>query len=191
MENKMTNSTPGAPLASIHRLVWIALMAALTGVGAVIAIPVTPFGPVPITLQSMFVLLAGLFLGPRGGVLAVTLYMAAGCLGLPVFAGGKAGLAAFIGPTGGFLIGFLPAAMVCGLAKSDPVKPFWVLLLYCTLATAVILALGALQLASVLQISLSKALAAGVAPFIPGGMAKCFAAAFIYRFLAGRRLLPL
>lgn len=177
-------------LRSIHTIVWIALMAALTAVGAMISIPVVPFSPVPISLQTMFVLLAGLILGPKAGAFAMLLYLAAGCLGLPVFTGGKAGLAAFLGPTGGFLIGFVPSAVLCGFAKSTPVKPYRVLLLYCAAATAVTLALGAAQLAVLLKISAGKALAVGVIPFLPGAVLKCFGAAFIYRFLAVRRLIP-
>jgi len=177
-------------LFSIHRLVWIAIMAALTAVGAMISIPVVPFSPVPISLQTMFVLLAGLILGPRYGALAMLLYLAAGTLGLPVFAGGKSGLAAFLGPTGGFLIGFLPSAVICGLGKSMPVKPYWILFIYCAIATAVTLAIGAAQLAFLLKISMGKALAVGVVPFLPGAVFKCLGAAFIYRFLAVRRLIP-
>lgn len=177
-------------LASIHRLVWISLMAALTAVGGMIAIPVGPISPVPITLQTMFVLLAGLILGPRGGAFAMVLYMTAGVLGLPVFAGGKAGLAVFLGPTGGFLLGFIPGAIFCGLAKRTPVRPFGVLLAYCAIATAITLVLGTFQLAAVLKISLMKAVYVGVVPFLPGAVVKCVGAAFIYRFLAVRRLIP-
>ncbi len=179
-----------ASLASIHTVVWIALMAALTAVGAMISLPVVPFSPVPVSLQTLFVLLAGLILGPRGAVFAVLLYLAAGCLGLPVFTGGKSGLAAFLGPTGGFLVGFIPAAAICGLAKSTPVKPYWVLLAYCFVATGVTLGIGAAQLSVLLRISMGKALAVGVIPFLPGAVLKCFGAAFIYRFLAVRRLIP-
>ncbi|MDR3073149.1 MAG: biotin transporter BioY, partial [Deltaproteobacteria bacterium] len=178
-----------APLFSIHRLVWMALMAALTAVGGMIAIPVGPLSPVPITLQTMFVLLAGLILGPRGGAFAMLLYMAAGALGLPVFAGGKAGLAVFLGPTGGFLVGFLPSAIICGFAKRIPPRSYPAILLYCALATAVTLAIGTVQLAAVLQVSMTKALAVGVVPFLPGGVLKCLGAAFIYRFLTVRGLL--
>ena len=177
-------------LGSINRIVWIALMAALTAVGAVVAIPVVPISPVPITLQTMFVLLAGFILGPKGGALAMLLYIAAGCLGMPVFTGGKAGLAVFLGPTGGFIVGFIPAAIICGFAKGAPVKPYWVLLLASVVATAVVLALGTAQLALLLKISIGKALAVGVIPFLPGAAAKCFGAVFIYRFLAVRRLIP-
>lgn len=177
-------------LFSIHRLVWIALMAALMAVGAMISIPMGPISPVPVSLQTLFVLLAGLILGPRGGALAVALYLAAGGLGLPVFTGGKSGLAAFIGPTGGFLVGFLPSAVICGFARSNPVKPTPVLLAFCALATAVTLILGALQLSAVLSISLSKAVAVGIVPFLPGAVVKCLAATAAYRFLVSRRLIP-
>jgi biotin transport system substrate-specific component len=165
-------------------------MAALTAVGAMISIPVVPFSPVPISLQTMFVLLAGLILGPKGGAFAMLLYLAAGCLGLPVFTGGKSGLAAFLGPTGGFLVGFVPAAFLCGFAKGAPVKPYWILLVYCAAATAVTLGLGTAQLAILLKIPAGKALAVGVIPFLPGAVLKCCSAAFIYRFLAARRLIP-
>jgi len=73
-----------------------------------------PPGPVPVTLQSLAVLLAGSFLGPRRGGLAVLLYLAAGAAGLPVFAGGQGGWQRFTGPTGGYLLGFLPAAWLTG-----------------------------------------------------------------------------
>lgn len=165
-------------------------MAALMAVGAVISVPVGPLSPVPVSLQTMFVMLAGLILGPRGGALAVLLYLAAGAIGLPVFVGGKSGLAPFLGPTGGFLIGFIPTAICCGFAKSEPVKPYRILLAYCAVATAITLALGTAQLAFLLKISLGKALAVGVVPFLPGAVLKCLGAASIYRFLAVRRLIP-
>ena len=177
-------------LFSIHRLVWIALMAALTAAGALVSIPVAFISPVPISLQTMFVLLSGLILGPRGGALAVLLYIAAGCLGLPVFAGGKSGLASFLGPTGGFLAGFLPAAVCCGFAKRVPVRPYPALVLYCAVATAITLVIGTAHMAITLNISVHTALAGGVFLFLPGEILKCFGAAFIYRFLAVRRLVP-
>lgn len=165
-------------------------MAALTAVGAVISIPVLPFSPVPISLQTLFVVLAGLILGPRGGAAAMALYLAAGCLGLPVFTGGKAGLAAFLGPTGGFLLAFIPGAIISGLAGGLPVKSFGLLLLASAASTCIILALGALQLAAVMDISLGKAVAFGVTPFLPGAVVKSLAAASIYRYLAARKLVP-
>lgn len=175
---------------SVHRLVWISLLAALTGVGAIIAIPLGPVSPVPVTLQTMFVLLGGLVLGARGGVAAMLLYMAAGAMGLPVFSGGKAGLAVFIGPTGGYLISFLAMAWMTGIWRGGS-KSFMRVLLLCVAASLLNLVCGSLQLAVVLKISTGKALAMGMIPFLPGGLAKCVAAAAIYRFMAQRKLLPL
>ncbi|MCL1915134.1 MAG: biotin transporter BioY [Desulfovibrionaceae bacterium] len=175
-------------LRRIHRLVWTSLLAALVAVGAFVALPI---GPVPVTLQTLFVLLAGLTLGARNGTLAVTLYLAAGSLGLPVFAGGKAGLAVLLGPTGGFLLGFIPSAMFCGLARGLGVKKYLPALLICVGGTAVTLLAGTVQLMLVLHISLEKALAVGVLPFLPGGAAKCLAAAAVYQFLVKQKLLPL
>jgi biotin transport system substrate-specific component len=162
-------------------------MAALISVGGGIAVPI---GPVPITLQTLFVLLAGLILGPRGAAPAILLYWTAGILGLPVFAGGKAGLGIFFGPTGGFLLGFLPAAVFCGLFRRFFGRSFKLLVLVCAGATCITLVLGAVQLMLVLHVSLEKALALGVIPFLPGGALKCLAAPAIYLFLEARGLLP-
>ncbi len=180
----------GSSLHSIHRLVWTALMAALTAVGAFISIPVLPFSPVPVSFQDFFAMLAGLILGPRGGALAVALYLAAGCLGLPVFVGGKAGLAVLLGPTGGYLAGFVLGAAVCGLAGGVPLKPFAMIALCCASGYTLFLLLGSLRLAQVINISLSKALAVGFLPFVPAAVAKIAAATAAYRFLLTRRLLP-
>ena len=187
-----SKAAEGAPsLAPIHRLVWISVMAALTAAGSVLAIPVNPLSPVPITLQTLFVLLSGLILGPKAGPAAMLLYLLAGCLGLPVFAGGKAGLAVLVGPTGGFLWGFLPAAAVCGLARRNPPRSLPAIMVFGLMATAVTLGLGTLQLSLVLGLGLEKAFLAGVLPFLPGGALKIVASASIYRLMALRRLLPL
>jgi biotin transport system substrate-specific component len=87
--------------------VFIALLAQ-------VAIPL-PFSPVPITGQTFAVLLVGVLLGSRRGGLGVLLYLLEGAAGLPFFAGGTAGLARLAGPTGGYLVGFVVAAIVVGL----------------------------------------------------------------------------
>lgn len=74
-----------------------------------------PYSPVPVTGQTLAVLLAGWILGRKWGTLAVAAYLAQGAAGLPFFAGGKAGLAVLIGPTGGYLVGFLAAAYLAGM----------------------------------------------------------------------------
>jgi len=97
----------------LQRIAYTSLMAALIAVGAYIAIPI-PIVPVPIVLQNLFVLLAGLLLGSRWGLASMGLYLLAGSIGLPVFSGGRGGLAHFLGPTGGYLIGFAVEAWLVG-----------------------------------------------------------------------------
>ncbi len=94
--------------------------ACLTALGAVVQIPI---GPVPITLQVLFVLLSGLVLGSRLGALSQMEYLAIGLAGAPVFAGGKSGLLALLGPTGGYLVGFVAMAYVVGLVAESAAKP--------------------------------------------------------------------
>ncbi len=88
-----------------------AVFAALTALGAKVYIP---HEPIPFTLQTLFVVLAGAFLGKRGGTMSMLLYLVLGAAGFPVFAGPEAGLAVFAGPTAGYLLGFVAAAAVVG-----------------------------------------------------------------------------
>ena len=84
-----------------------------------------PHQPVPFTLQTMVVLLAGAFLGPRNGAISQLLYLGAGALGLPVFAGGAPGFLHLIGPTGGYLLAFPAAAAVTGYLVTLRRSLFW------------------------------------------------------------------
>lgn len=97
------------------------VFAAVLAVLSQISIPM-PSG-VPITLQTFAVALCGYALGPVSGVLAVTVYLALGALGVPVFAGFSGGFGIFLGMTGGFLWGFLPLAFLCGLGARSANKP--------------------------------------------------------------------
>lgn len=146
-----------------------------------VAIPL-PFTPVPITLQPLVVVLAGLMLGPVAGAASMVLYLAAGAAGLPVFAPiGAPGIARFFGPTGGYLIAYPAAAFVAGgLARRAPsLIGRW---LAATAGVAVILAGGVAQLA-ILDASLGRALVFGLTPFALLDVVKAFVAALI----AGRR----
>lgn len=95
----------------VRRFARAALLAALMGAAAFVAIPISA---VPGTLQMLVVFLAGLFLGPTWGALAMVLYLAAGAVGVPVFAGGAAGLGVLFGPHAGFLWTFPVAALIVG-----------------------------------------------------------------------------
>ena len=149
--------------------VYASLMAALTAVGAFISIPI---GPVPIVLQNLFVFLTGLLLGKKWGAIAIATYILAGICGLPVFAGGKGGIGHLVGPTGGYLLGYLPGVFIIGAMaeKGRGRMPFD--LLGMMLASVVIYALGVPWLKLVTNMSFSKALALGMYPFLLGDAVK-------------------
>jgi len=113
--------------ASLRSLVLVAAFTALIVAGAIFSFP-TPWNPVvPFTLATLFVVLAGLMLGPWRGVAAVGLYLFLGILGLPVFAGGSGGIQILAGPSGGFLVGYALAAMLAGLLAAPRTLFFYIL----------------------------------------------------------------
>lgn len=97
-----------------QKVLMATFLAVFTAGMAQIAIRL-PFTPVPITLQTLAVIISGMVLGSRWGALSQLEYVALGLSGVPVFAGGKAGLGHLLGPTGGYLIGFIGAAFAAGL----------------------------------------------------------------------------
>jgi len=122
----MKESRENSRRKNITSLVFASLFAALISAGTFLAIP---FAPVPLVMQNMFAILSGIVLGPVPGAASVGLFVVAGALGAPVFAGGKAGLAVLLGPTGGFLPGYIIGAFVAGLIAGRPVPgiktPVW------------------------------------------------------------------
>jgi len=157
----------------LRMTVYASLFAALVAVGAFISIPI---GPVPIVLQNFFVLLAALLLGPRWGTAAVSVYLLAGICGLPVFAGGSAGIGRILGPTGGYLIGYLPAVAITAYLseKGDGRKLTDIAAMVC--GSLLIYGCGVPWLKMVTGMPFSKALAVGMAPFIIGDVLKIAAA---------------
>jgi biotin transport system substrate-specific component len=163
---------------ALHQMVYCALMAAFIAVGAYVAIPI---GPVPIVLQNLFVMLAGLLLGGRWGVVSVLIYLLAGICGLPVFAGGGSGPARFAGPTGGYLIGFIACAFIVGwMSEKFGQKPS-VQILAMIAGSVSVYAVGVPWLAWVTQMPIPKALLVGMAPFLIGDALKIAAAIPIAR----------
>lgn len=141
---------------------------------AQIAVPLY-FSPVPITGQTLGILLAPVILGPRRGVQAVLLYLAEGAAGLPVFAGWAGGFAFLLpgAPTGGYLWGFaLAAAVIALICGSDRARYPRRFLAAAVLGDLVILVAGTAWLADALGISLARSYELGFAPFIPGEMLK-------------------
>jgi biotin transport system substrate-specific component len=144
-----------------------------------IAIPL-PGTPVPITLQPMIVVLAGMMLGPALGTASMVLYLAIGATGLPVFAPvGSPGIARFFGPTGGYLIAYPIAAYVAGyLAQRFPsLLGRWMAALL-GIAT---LFVGGLSQLTILTGSFRQAIALGMTPFAVLDLLKAFVAALIAR----------
>ena len=124
-----------------------------------------PMNPVPFTLQTLAILLTAAVMGARGSVSAVCLYLAAGACGLPVFANFSGGITALVGPTGGYLVGFVPMAYIIGkLTEKFGTKNIFTTFLIGAFGTAVLMLWGYLQLACF--IGFEKAYLFGVAPFL-------------------------
>ena len=160
----------------INRSRTIAYSAAFIGLitlGSWISIPCVP---VPFTLQTLFVLLAGAVM-KRYAVIPVSLYVILGALGLPLFHNGIAGVGVLLGPTGGYLAGFVVAALVTGLAYEHPSRTVRI----CGLALAmlVIYAFGIGWLMYSLDREFLPAFSAGALPFIAGDAIKAGAAYLI------------
>lgn len=137
---------------------------------AQIAIPL-PFSPVPITGQTFAVLVIGMLFGRWRGATAVLAYLAEGCAGLPVFAEGKAGLAVLLGPTGGYLASFVPAAFLAGyLAERGWDRKISTTFLAMILGNIIIFGLGAAWLSKF--VGANNALSMGVYPFLAGDVVK-------------------
>jgi biotin transport system substrate-specific component len=173
-----------ADKTSIKGLVYAALFGALTATGAFIVIPLPP---VPITAQTFFLNVSAVLLGGQLGALSQFIYVMLGVVGIPVFAGGKAGLGVIFGPTGGYLLGFIIAAFVIGMISrmKKSAGIFWNIFSM-LIGMLIIYLLGSLQLSLVAKMSFQKALTIGVLPFIPGDVIKILLAAIISSRLKGR-----
>lgn len=156
------------------------LFSALLCAGAYISIPL-PLGPVPLTLSNFFAVLAGLLLGPAWGGAAVLLYLVIGALGFPVFSGGRGSIAHFAGPTGGYLVGYLLAAIIAGFIGNCPRVggKMWRPILGSVIGFAAILGVGTLGLKLLGGMDWTKSIAVGVLPFLPGDAFKAALAAVV------------
>ncbi|MFN8533797.1 MAG: biotin transporter BioY [Dehalococcoidia bacterium] len=160
----------------------VVLFSVLLAISAQVSIEI---GPVPITLQTLMVLLTGALLGSRLGAAAVLLYILEGVAGLPVFAGGnsawsvvRGGVPYFLGPTAGYLFGFLPAAFVVGwLAERGWTRNVWLTALAMVIGNLIIYAVGLLNLARF--VAPPTLWSVGLLPFLPGDAVKIAAAVVI------------
>ena len=154
---------------NVTQLVYCALFAALIVVFAQLSIHI---GPVPISLATFGVMMAGLLLGWKYGAVSVLVYILLGAVGVPVFAGFKGGVSALVGATGGYIVGYLPYAIISGLPlptlQKDAVGRF----LLMEIGTVACYVLGTLWFMHVTGRTWYDSLGICVTPFLPGDAAK-------------------
>lgn len=179
---------------NLRRIIIIALFAALIVAGAYIGIPV---GPVPITLQTLFVLLAGILGGKGIGAASVAVYITLGAIGLPVFSGGIGGFAHFVSPTGGFLLSWLIAAPLAGAITDlgfvhdsgkdkTTVKQLLFMVAAALAGTIVMYIIGIPYVKMILGLTWSRTFAIALLPFIPGDLVKMVAVILLGNIFAIR-----
>lgn len=172
---------------SARKLVYTALFAVLTAVGAFLRIPL---GVSSITLQFLFTAMAGVLLGPACGALSQGVYVALGLIGLPIFTAGG-GFGYVLQPTFGFLLGLIPAAAIIGAISRRSASPLR-LALACLAGLAALYAVGVPYMALILNgymgkgMSVSALLWAGMLPFLPGDAIKIAVTALLCPLLRKR-----
>ena len=167
MREPVTAAGPGRK-GRIYTLSATALMTAVTCILAPLSLPI---GPVPVTLTNLVINLSLYLLGWRCAAVSCAVYILLGLAGLPVFSGFSGGFGKLAGPTGGYIIGFLPMAVAAGLIISHTKKRILHFLAMAA-GTALCYALGTAWFCVVMDASPAAALAACVLPFIPGDILK-------------------
>lgn len=185
MKDNITQMDDTAPLTrrkALTGITFTALFAALIASGAFVAIPI---GPVPIGLQNFFTLLSGLILGPVLGGASVALFLLAGATGAPVFAnnGSPMGIARLMGPTGGYLFGYVlgaaAAGFIAGFPRPGKKLPLWRLVLAALAGVLVVYVPGLLRLKMLLNADWQRTFTLGLYPFLIGDALKGIAAALV------------
>lgn len=169
MNTPLVSSVAAPQVSLLKRSLAVGAAVLVVAASAQVTVPV-PLNPVPMTLQPLAVLVVGGLLGSAAGAAALTVYLAMGMLGMPVFAGGAAGFVHVLGPTGGYLLAFPAAAAVAGLGTRGNAGLGRVLL-FCALAMAVIHLGGTAQLA-LLAGDPAAAIRIGFLPFFTGDLLK-------------------
>ena len=172
-ENKLTIKT-------------IALIAVMIAVTCVLAPLSLPIGPVPISLTNLAIYFGLYILGVKKESLSYIVYMLIGLAGLPVFSNFTGGVGKLFGPTGGYIIGFLPMAVIAGIFIDRSKGKLLPSLLGMVLGTVICYALGTAWLAYQANMDFKAALFAGVIPFIPGDLIKMALAAVLGPKISGQ-----
>lgn len=165
----MQNTTTEKRKITTQQMALVAIMTALTCILAPFSLPI---GPVPISLTNLVIYFSLYLLGWKLGTLSYVIYLLIGLVGVPVFSGFTAGPAKLLGPTGGYLIGFIPMAIIAGIVIDKYTEKWLLCLLAMIVGTIVCYALGTVWLAYEAKMDMMAALWAGVIPFIPGDLVK-------------------
>lgn len=166
--------------AGIRELTRTALFVTLFAVSGYLSFPL-PFSPVPVTAQTIVLNLIALSFTPKQTFKTIGVYIAAGTAGLPIFAMGSSGLGVLLGPAGGYLWGFLAAAVSISVLKQlrRGRGGFVYYFLIALAGIPLVYLFGVSQMAFVLSLDIRRAIALGAMPFIPGDIFKCAAAALM------------
>lgn len=168
-EEKITAEVKTAQKVTTKTLALIAVMTAVTCVLAPLSLPI---GPVPISLTNLAIYFALYILGMKKGTISYVVYLAIGLVGVPVFSGFTGGAGKLFGPTGGYLIGFIPMALIAGIMIDKFNGKFVYSMIGMILGTAICYMFGTTWLAYQAHMDFKAALFAGVIPFIPGDLIK-------------------
>lgn len=169
--NENLKPVKSAAKGNTKTIALIGLMAAVTCVLGPLSIPL-PFSPVPISLTNLAVYLSVYVLGMKRGTVSYLIYLLIGLVGIPVFSSFTGGPGKLLGPTGGYLIGFLFMAVICGIVIDKWTTNMPLCFLGMVLGTLVCYLFGTVWLAYQAGLSFQGALAAGVIPFVPGDLCK-------------------
>ena len=183
-EQTVTSPTRAKRPAVID-LTVIALVTAITCILAPLSIPIL-ISPVPVTLTNLVLYLSLYILKTRKALISYLIYLMLGLVGLPVFSGFSGGLGKLVGPTGGYLVGFIFMILVAGPLGERARGKIWLQIAGLILGTAVCYAFGTVWLAVQMKISIPAGLAMGVLPYLPGDGAKMILAALTGQEIAKR-----
>lgn len=159
-----------------YQLAVAALFAALLCILGPLSLPI---GPVPISLATLIVYLAAYILGPKLGTISCAVYLLLGLVGLPVFSGYAGGIGKLAGPTGGYLIGYIPLAFIAGLFVIKGKGKIPMAALGMVVGTAVLYLLGTIWFVMQMDYSVGQALAVCVVPFLLGDAIKIVVAVLL------------
>jgi len=162
-----------------NKIKKITVTALMTAILCVIGPNSIPIGPVPVSLTNLAIFVILYVAGVKVGTISVCLYILMGTIGLPVFSGYAGGLGKLLGPTGGYIIGFIPMALISGLVTDRFWKKPVICIVAMELSSWLLYLMGTLWLSHQTDMDFKAALSAGVIPFIIVDLIKIVIAAFI------------